>query len=53
MKETVHGSKLFIGRSWWEMGGEKWVHIILYPLLREDLRLNTFCREKCLGRKVY
>jgi hypothetical protein len=23
------------------------------PLFRAGLRLNTFCKEECLGRKVY
>ena len=23
------------------------------PLLRVSLRLNTFCREKCVGRKAH
>jgi hypothetical protein len=27
------------------------MHNVPYPLVRVDLRLNTFCREGCLGRK--
>jgi hypothetical protein len=43
--ETVLGSKLFIGCSSWKMDA--------YLLLREDLRLNTFFGEECLGREAY
>ena len=39
MKETVLGSKLFIGCSLWKMDA--------YHLLKVDLKLNTFCREEC------
>jgi hypothetical protein len=42
MEETVLGSKLFIDCSSWKMN--------VYQLLRVDQRLNTFCREECLGR---
>jgi hypothetical protein len=47
MKETAYGSKEFIIAH-----GIKWMHSIPYPLLRVDLKLNTFCREDCLGRDV-
>jgi len=30
----------------------KWMYTIPNPLLRVGLRLNTFCREECLGREV-
>ena len=33
--------------------GGKWMHYVPYPLLRVDMRLNTFCREECLGREAY
>ena len=33
--------------------GGKWMHTVPYPLLRVDLRLNTFCREECLGMESY
>ena len=29
------------------------MHSIVYPLLRVDLRLNTFYWEECLGRLAY
>jgi hypothetical protein len=34
--------------SWWRLDEKEYI-----PLLRADLRLNTFCREDCLGRKDY
>jgi hypothetical protein len=33
--------------------GGKRMHTVAYPLLRVDLRLNTFCRKECLGREAY
>ena len=45
MKETVLGSKLFIGCSLWKLDA--------YHLLKVDLRLNTFCRKECPGREAY
>jgi hypothetical protein len=44
-EETVLGSKLFIDCSLWKMDA--------YQLLRVNQRLNTFCREECLGRETY
>jgi hypothetical protein len=49
MKETVHGSQQFIGGK----HGGKWMYTIPDPLLRVGLRLNTFCKEECLGREAY
>jgi len=46
MKRADHGFKAFIVMA--ESGCVK-----PYPLLRVGLRLNTFCREECLGRKAY
>ena len=45
MKETVLGSKLFIGCSLQKLDA--------YHLLKVDLRLNTFCRKECPGREAY
>ena len=35
--------------SWWRVVMSETVP----HFLRADLRLNTFCREECLGRGVY
>ena len=47
MKKSVHGFKTFI------VNGGKWMTENHTVLLRAGLRLNTFCREECLGRGVY
>lgn len=43
MTETVRGSKLFVGCSLWTMDA--------YLLLGVNLKLNTLCKEECLGRE--
>ena len=45
-EKAVHGFKAFIVMV--ESGCVK-----PYPLVRVGLRLNTFCREECLGRGVH
>jgi hypothetical protein len=43
------GSAWFYLLSWWRVAMSKTIP----PFLRTGLRLNTFCREECLGRGVY
>ena len=35
--------------SWWRVVMSETIH----HFLRAGLRLNTFCREECLGRRAY
>jgi hypothetical protein len=44
MKKTVLGSKLLIDCLLWKMGA--------YYTIMVDQRLNTLCREECLGQKL-
>jgi hypothetical protein len=44
MKKTVHGCKQSMVKEW--------KHNIPNPLLRVDLRINTFYREECPGREA-
>lgn len=45
MKERDHGLLIVYGG--------KWMQPVPYPLLSVGLRLNTLCREECLGREAY
>ena len=61
-KGLLHGSPLWflmkkrqsiVPNSLLAVHGRKWIYNVPYSLLRVGLRLNTFCREKCLGREAY